>query len=157
MAIPCIPPSRVRPVTTLRLFAEELLRLSADADGQVPDSGPAMDGPDLVAWSQRFDLPLDELLNVIAWVFASSLVDGKASYRAVDWLMNGLAAAWLKLDLDAPDDTFFAIYEYVDSGEFRHPGDDESVDPVVKYTLPGPRRLLASDPPPGMDRASAHR
>lgn len=142
-------------MASLSSWVEELLQLSADADGQVPGSGTDVLDEDLLAWPGWLQLSLGEVFDLLAWLIATNLVDGKTTFNAADWLINGLESRWSDFDLPEGGHMFQRIYQSIDAGEFRHSGDDASVDSVTKYTLPQLRACLSAEPPSGLDRVQA--
>jgi hypothetical protein len=69
----------------------------------------------------------------------------RLSFEVSDCAMNSLSAYCLsRYDVDLPcyaQEVYFAF----DQGEFRHQGDNESVDPEAKYTRPSIRSLVVRD------------
>jgi hypothetical protein len=67
------------------------------------------------------------------------------SYEIADCAMNSLSSYCLSwYDVQLPSYAH-EVYSAFDQGEFKHQGDDESVDPEVKYTRPQIRALVVRD------------
>ncbi len=86
----------------------------------------------------------DEACNVLSVGVARRLVAGTLEYSEADDIMNWVWSYMLHDNADVPQPAF-RIYEAVDAGEYRHPGDSEQIDPVKKYTLPWLREILQGE------------
>jgi hypothetical protein len=75
------------------------------------------------------------LLDQIGLALALGFETGDLSYQFCDDLVNHLFALHCDSAL-GPDSLFWRVFGAFDEGEFRHAGDEASVDPVDKYTRP---------------------
>jgi hypothetical protein len=85
------------------------------------------------------------LFDLFARRIAHEYDSERLSFEVSDCAMNSLSAYCLsQYDVDLPcyaQEVYFAF----DQGEFRHQGDNESVDPEATYTRPRIRSLVVRD------------
>lgn len=78
--------------------------------------------------------------NEISIRVADRLLSGSIDFSGADEVMNWIWARiteWLLVAGGEPmPEPAFAIYEAIDAGEYKHPGDPPDLDPVAKYTIP---------------------
>lgn len=95
----------------------------------------------LVQVGSASSLSPPEVLDSLAVFVAQKYLAGAMSFEDADTIMNacfGVAASekfWAEHDRTIPP-TMYEVYLVFDSGEFCHPGDDEGVNPELKYTRP---------------------
>lgn len=105
---------------------------------------------DAIEFACEQDISLDEFTHVFARIVAESYDSGNFSYDysngAINWLY-GFMTNPAYLDSNANNISEFPLNVYLafDAGEYHHPRDDESVDPVNQYTDPAIKEILSPD------------
>ncbi|MBT2558277.1 hypothetical protein J7E24_10820 [Hymenobacter sp. ISL-91] len=89
-----------------------------------------------------------ETIEIISIETALRYWNKEIEYITGDYIMNNIYSFWWT------NDNYFAKYGFsdiawecfdaFDSGEYRHPNDDTSIDPVDKYTRPMIKKFLLS-------------
>jgi len=128
----------------VELLVEDVLACGLDAS--------LLDGLD-----SRPDDEVAACLDALAFRVARAFDDGELDYSPGDAVMNQAWTYCVVSDLIArrPQPPFmYAVFEAFDLGEFYHPGDSSSVDPVEKYTRPLIREAL--DGVSAKDRVNDH-
>ena len=90
-----------------------------------------------------------ELLDELACYVALEYSNGRMSFEDADAIMNsafGVSVSnqfWAEHDRTIPK-AMYEVYEAFDAGEYYHRGDEDNVDPELKYTRPLVERFLAA-------------
>ncbi|MBL8523972.1 MAG: hypothetical protein JNN20_09805 [Betaproteobacteria bacterium] len=93
-----------------------------------------------------------EFLNTFARHVAHDYLAEKLSFEVADVAMNSLSAYALKqYDVRLPSYAW-EVYLAFDQGEFRHPEDDDLIDPEEKYTRPEIQSIVVRDQILGVTR-----
>lgn len=84
----------------------------------------------------------EELVDALALNVARSYAAGKLGFVECDRIMNSLNVWSMNTRDRLLSDLADQIYLAFDAGEYHHRGDDNTVDPEVKYTKPMIEKVL---------------
>ena len=103
---------------------------------------------EVIAFSDRERKSLDEFAHEFSRDVAHNYWVGIYDYSFCDGAMNWLFGfltnpAYLESNENTISEFPLEVYLAFDVGEYRHSGDDDSVDPVRKYTDPAIEKVLS--------------
>ena len=102
---------------------------------------------EVISFSEKGQMSLDEFAHEFSRDVAQNYWDGLYDYSFCDGAMNWLYGFLTDPTyLESNDNTIsefpIEVYLAFDAGEYHHSGDDDSVDPVRKYTDPAIEKVL---------------
>ncbi|WP_051303365.1 hypothetical protein [Psychromonas aquimarina] len=108
-----------------------------------------LDEKEVIAFSGACRISLDEFAHEFSKYVAQNYWDGLYDYSFCDGAMNWLYGfltdpAYLESNDNTISEFPLEVYLAFDAGEYRHSGDEESVDPVRKYTDPAIDKVLSA-------------
>lgn len=83
--------------------------------------------------------------DVFARRIAHRYVDGQLDYEGADAAITNLVSFAFRPPDEEPGPYTWSVYHAFDAGEYQHPGDDPSVNPIERYTDPEIRRIVSKD------------
>ena len=95
-------------------------------------------------------MTVPDTLDAFAVYVAQAYAEEKMSFEAADAVMNAAFGVAVSQEFSAEHDTarfpakMYEVYQAFDAGEDAHLGDDESIDPELKYTQPLIQRFLST-------------
>ncbi|GAB2528969.1 hypothetical protein [Microbulbifer agarilyticus] len=115
----------------------------------VKASNGTLEEGELIDFSNAGQLSLDEFAHEFSRDIAQNYWDGLYDYSfcngAMNWLYGFLTdPAYLESNDNTISEFPLEVYLAFDAGEYRHSGDDESVDPICKYTDPAIEKVLCA-------------
>ncbi|MEZ5536941.1 MAG: hypothetical protein R3F02_15120 [Thiolinea sp.] len=110
-------------------------------------SNGTLEQEEVIAFSEKGQMSLDEFAHKFSRDVAQNYWDGLYGYSFCDGAMNWLYGFLTDPTyLESNDNTIsefpLEVYLAFDAGEYHHSGDDDSVDPVRKYTDPAIEKVL---------------
>jgi len=101
-----------------------------------------------VSFSETNRLSLDEFAHEFSRNVAQNYFDGVYDFSfsdsAVNWLYGFLTdSTYLASNGNAISEFPLDVYLAFDAGEYHHSCDDDSVDPIIKYTDPAIEKVLS--------------
>ena len=107
-------------------------------------SNPLFDAP-LFDMCARAGVSLERFYDIFAHRIATEFSAGRLTFDTADAAINLLHNYSLMGPSQELLDGFaWEIYRAFDAGEYMHPSERDTVDPVIKYTMPLVARALAS-------------
>lgn len=102
---------------------------------------------EVVAFSEKEQMSLDRFAHEFSREVAQNYWDGLYDYSFCDGAMNWLYGfltdpTYLESNNNMISEFPLQVYLAFDAGECHHSGDNDSVDPVCKYTDPAIENLL---------------
>ena len=113
------------------------------SDGNLEES-------EVIAFSEAARMTLDEFAHEFSRDVANNYWEGLYDYSFSDGAMNWLYGfltdpTYLESNGNTISEYPLEVYLAFDAGEYHHSGDDESVDPVNKYTDSAIEKVLSGN------------
>ena len=104
---------------------------------------------EVIAFSEAERMTLDEFAHDFSRDVAQNYWNGLYDYSFCDGAMNWLYGfltdpAYLESNDNTISEFPLEVYLAFDAGEYHHSGDDDSVNPVGKYTDPAIEKVLSA-------------
>jgi hypothetical protein len=132
---------------TRRMNAEIEILIQQCVDAE-PTANPLLDAP-IEDTCERAGIPAARFHDLFAHRVATEFLGGKLAFQDADAAINCLHHYCLMgPDQDLLDGLAWEVYRAFDAGEWTHPSERNSVDPISKYTVRLLEKALAGWPWP---------